>query len=120
MQQLIIYQISAHSAATFRHIVQTHTRPTLIRLGFQVEGFWMAETRVGPADKADDSDSPARDHGEVVYLLTWPDRAAMEAGWEALNADPAHRAFIDASREGGRHVVNIQNRLLLPIGPAPE
>jgi len=115
MQQLIIYQIKASSEVAFHEIIRSHTRPTMIRLGFQVAGFWVAERRVGPADRDDAAVSEDSDVSEVAYLLNWRDRAAMDAGWEALNADPAHIAFVSNARKGERYVVNIQNRVLHPI-----
>lgn len=112
MQQLIIYQIKASSEAVFHEIIRSHTRPTMIRLGFQVMAFWVAERRVGPADKDTEVAPEDNDISEVAYLLSWSDRAAMDAGWETLNADPAHREFVANARKGERYVVNIQNRVL--------
>lgn len=105
LHQLRIYEIFDHNREAFLERFDAHSARIMARHGFTLLATW--ETR-----------TPRR--REFVYLLAWPDEAAMDAGWAAFLADPEWIEVKRATREAhGRLVGEIEDRVLVPVGDAP-
>jgi len=66
---------------------------------------------------------------KLVYLLSYPDKAARDASWKAFQADPDWVAAKSKSEENGKLVAKVENRFLTPTdfstvtykaAPAPQ
>lgn len=51
---------------------------------------------------------------KLVYLLSYPDKAARDASWKAFQADPDWVAAKARSEENGKLVAKVENRFLTP------
>jgi len=51
---------------------------------------------------------------KLVYLLSYPDKAARDASWKAFQADPDWVAAKSKSEENGKLVAKVENRFLTP------
>ena len=51
---------------------------------------------------------------KLVYLLSYPDKAARETSWKAFQADPDWIAAKAKSEEGGKLVAKVESRFLSP------
>lgn len=76
---------------------RNHTLGLFERHGFTNVGYWV------PTDPKDN---------RLVFLLSFPDRAARDAAWAAFRADPDWRAAYEASRADGPLVEDIAFRFL--------
>ena len=105
IHQLRIYEIFEHNRGAFLERFDAHSARIMARHGFTLVATW-------------ETSAPSR--GEFVYLLSWPDEAAMDAGWAAFLADPEWIEAKRATREAhGRLVGAIEDRVLVPVGSAP-
>lgn len=111
MKQLVIYRIVPANEAPFHRMFEDYNNRIMKALGFEVLGVWSAERRPAPEDTII----------ELVYLLSWPDLAAMEAGWAALNAHPDIIAGREAIRAAhGPSVTEVTNRMLTSMSFSPD
>jgi uncharacterized protein YbaA (DUF1428 family) len=64
---------------------------------------------------------PAGDNPErrLVYFLSYPDRAARDASWQAFLADPEWQQVSAASERDGKLVANITSRFLAATDYSP-
>lgn len=105
VHQLRIYEIFEHNKAAFHARFRDHAARIMSRYGFKLVGMWEAQTerRI-----------------EFVYLLAWPDEAAMQAAWSAFRADQEWQDVKRATNaEHGDLVGEIEDRLLVPTSYAP-
>jgi heme-degrading monooxygenase HmoA len=103
--QLRIYEIFEHNREAFLERFDAHSARIMTRHGFTLVATWETST-------------PSR--REFVYLLSWPDEAAKDAGWAAFLADPEWIEAKRAAREAhGRLVGEIEDRVLVPVGDVP-
>lgn len=72
IHQLRIYEIFDHNKAAFHARFRDHATRIMRRHGFSIVAMWEARTEAST---------------EFVYLLTWPDEAAMRAAWTTFMAD---------------------------------
>lgn len=105
IHELRIYEIHDATREVFLRRFAEHAAPIMRRHGFTLVATWEAGS------------AGAR---EFVYLLAWPDAATMENAWAAFLADPEWVETKRRSREAhGPIVGRIEDRLLVPVGPAP-
>ena len=107
MHQLRIYEIFDHNKAAFHDRFRDHAARIMRRHGFDIAAMWEARGEAGP---------------EFVYLLRWPDEAAMTARWAEFMADEEWSRIKDetAARHGAL-VGRIESRVLqlTPYSEAP-
>ena len=98
LHQLRIYEIFEGNKQAFHDRFRDHAQRIMARHGFDIVSMWESE---GP------------DRTEFVYLLEWPDEAAMRSAWAAFMADPewAEIKRVTGARHG-RLVGDIQDRTL--------
>jgi hypothetical protein len=72
LQQLRIYEINRANRDAFHQRFQDHALRIMQRHGFSVVDMWESDT----GEKL-----------QFVYVLSWPDRATMDARWKAFLAD---------------------------------
>lgn len=105
IHQLRIYEIFDHNREAFLARFAGQSARIMARHGFTLVASW--ETRTTR-------------RMEFVYLLSWPDEAAMDAGWAAFLADPEWIEAKRATREAcGPMVGEIEDRVLVPTGEVP-
>jgi len=73
----------------------------------KIVGFWV------PSDKDKGADNT------LVYLLSYPDRAAREKAWEDFRKDPEWIAVRDASEANGKLVDNVVSVMLTATDYSP-
>ena len=101
IHQLRIYEIFEHNKAAFHARFRDHAARIMRGYGFNITQMW--EARNG-------------DRTEFVYIVEWPDQAAMDAGWAAMRADEEWSAIKRAtSAEHGDLVGAIEDRTLTPL-----
>ena len=76
-----------------------HTMKLFEKHGMTNIGYWV------PLDNKEN---------KLVYLLSYPDKAAREASRKAFQADPDWVAAKTKSEEGGKLVAKVENRFLTP------
>lgn len=76
------------------------------RHGMQLVGFWTPE-------------QPGPEQGDLVYILAFPDQAALQAAWDAFRADPAWQAGRAASEADGPLVAKITSTIWHPTDYSP-
>lgn len=76
---------------------RNHTAALFAKHGMTNVGYWVP------------SENPDR---KLVYLLSFPDRAARDASFKAFGADPAWQEAHKASEAGGKLVDKIESRFL--------
>ncbi len=72
IHQLRIYEIFEPNKAAFHARFRDHAARIMRSYGFSIVAMWEAK---------------AGDRTEFVYILAWPDEAAMRAGWARFMAD---------------------------------
>lgn len=80
LQQLRIYEINRSNKDSFHRRFQDHALRIMKQHGFKIIDMWESDT----AEKV-----------ELVYLLSWPDRATMDSSWKNFLAD---QEWIDIKR----------------------
>jgi hypothetical protein len=88
--------------ARFRNL----TLSLFARHAMQVVAFWTPS-------RADEST------GDLVYLLAFPDQAALDAAWAAFRADPEWVAGKAASEHDGTLVAKLTSTVLEPTDYSP-
>ena len=86
LHQLRIYEINPDNRDAFHARFQDHALRIMDRHGFEVVDMWESDT----GDKL-----------EFVYVLSWPDRQAMESSWERFLADQEWIDIKQASAASG-------------------
>ena len=106
IQQLRIYEIFENNKAAFHARFRDHAaRIMRSRYGFRIVAMW--ETKFA-------------DRTEFVYLLEWPDEAAMTAAWKAFMADAEWSQIKRVtSAEHGVMVGEIEDRVLQAVDYSP-
>jgi heme-degrading monooxygenase HmoA len=98
VHQLRIYEIFEHNKAAFHARFRDHAARIMQRHGFTIVAMWEA---------------PREGRTEFVYLLQWPDEAAMKVRWDRFMADEEWSAIKRTSAaEHGQLVGDIQSRVL--------
>lgn len=104
IHQLRIYEIHDATRDAFLHRFAEHATRIMRRHGFTLVGTW---------------ETGAAGGREFVYLLAWPDAAAMHGAWTSFLADPE---WIEIKRvtqaAHGRLVGRIEDRVLVAAGAA--
>lgn len=105
LQQLRIYEIDRGNSGDFHARFRDHALRIMARHGFHVTDIW---------------ESDRGDTLELVYLLSWPDRATMDAAWEGFLADAE---WVDIKRrirpESGVLVREVTGRPLVRLSYSP-
>jgi hypothetical protein len=107
----MIYELRTYWAAPDKHDqlharFRTLTLALFARHSIQVVGFWTPT----PATEAS---------GDLVYLLAFPDQAALDAAWSAFRADPDWQAGKTASEAAGPLVSKLTSTILQPTDYSP-
>ena len=98
IHQLRIYEIFEGNKQAFHDRFRDHAQRIMARHGFEIVSMWEAE---------------GDGRTEFVYLLEWPDEAAMKAAWAAFMADPEwSRIKRETGAQHGTLVGNIEDRTL--------
>jgi hypothetical protein len=105
IHQLRTYEIFEHNKAAFHERFRDHAARLMAGYGFRILAAWEARTEA---------------RTEFVYLLAWPDEAAMRAAWAAFMADEEWKEIKRVSRERHGDLVGaIEDRTLVPVGYGP-
>lgn len=100
VHQLRIYEIFDHNKQAFHDRFRDHAARIMVRYGFDIVAMWEAQ---------------GEGRTEFVYLLAWPDEAAMEAAWARFMADEEWAAIKRrTAAEHGQLVGAIEEKLLAP------
>lgn len=106
VQQLRIYDVPRANEALFHQRFRDHAMRIMARYGFRIRAIWRSEQE---------------ERTEFVYLLDWPDVAAMNAAWAAFLADPEWIAIKkETSARDGRYVNSVAARTLEPLPWSPD
>jgi hypothetical protein len=106
IHQLRIYEIFEHNKAAFHARFRDHAWRIMRGYGFDILAFWETE---------------ANGRTEFVYLLQWPDEAAMRDAWAAFMADAEWQAIKrETSAHHGDLVGAIDERVLRMTDYSPE
>lgn len=98
VHQLRIYELDPAKTEVFHARFRDHAARIMKRHGFKIIAMWEASSPKGP---------------EFVYLLEWPDEAAMKASWAAFMADREWSDIKAATRERhGAIMGGIEDRTL--------
>lgn len=106
----MIYELRTYWAAPGKsEALHERFRSLTLRLfarhTMQVVGFWT------PDDIEKD--------GALIYMLAFPDREALQAGWAAFRADEEWRTGKAASEANGPLVDRLESRVLTPTDYSP-
>lgn len=104
LQQLRIYEINRDNRDAFHAQFHGHALRIMGRHGFEVVDVW---------------ESDSGDKLEHVYVLSWPDRQAMESGWERFLADQEWIDIKQASAASGVLVRAINGQSLERVSYSP-
>jgi heme-degrading monooxygenase HmoA len=105
IHQLRIYEIFEHNKAAFHERFRNHAVRIMRRHGFDFIGLWEARST---------------HRTEFVYVLAWPDEAAMRAAWPHFMADDEWKEIKRVtSAEHGDLVGSIEDRILVPTDYGP-
>ena len=107
----MIYELRTYWAAPGKHEA-LHARFRTLTLGvfarhhMHVIGFWTPEPS-------------SEETGDLVYLLAFPNHAALQQAWDAFRADPEWQAGKAASEAEGPLVTRLHSTLLQPTDYSP-
>lgn len=105
IHQLRIYEIFEHNREAFHARFRDHAARIMARHGFDILAMW--ECR-GPHRL------------EFLYLIAWPDEAALEAAWSSFMADEEwQRIKKETYARHGHMVGEIEDRRLGHAGYGP-
>lgn len=106
IHQLRIYEIFEHNKEAFHARFRDHAARIMTRHGFAILAMWECRTER---------------RLEFVYLLTWPDEAALERAWADFMADEEWRRIkAETAASHGDLVGAIEDRRLLHAGYGPS
>ncbi len=103
--ELRVYEVFPGKMEALHRRFEEVTVPLWQRLGVTIVGFW--NTMIGPS------------HNQLVYILAFPDAAAVDAAWTAFRADPEWQAGKAASEVDGPIVSRLTNTLMDPTDYSP-
>lgn len=86
---------------------RNHTVKLFQKHGMKIEGFW------GPTDKEKGSENT------LVYILSYPSRAARDKAWREFSADPVWQAVRKESEKNGRIVEKVESVILMATDYSP-
>jgi signal transduction histidine kinase len=105
IHQLRIYEIFEHNKSSFHDRFRDHAARIMKNYGFDILAMWEAQTEV---------------RSEFVYLLQWPDEAAMQGAWEQFMADEEWKEIKRVTRaQYGDLVGEIESRVLVQTNYSP-
>ena len=105
IHQLRTYEIFEHNKAAFHARFRDHAARLMRGHGFTILAMWEAG---------------ANGRTEFVYLLAWPDEAAMRAAWAAFMDDAEWKEIKRTTRERHGDLVGaIEERVLTPTSYSP-
>lgn len=105
IEQLRIYEIFEGNKDAFHARFRDHAARIMKRYGFDIAAMWEAK---------------ARDRTEFVYVLRWPDEAAMRESWARFMQDAEWAAIKErTAAEHGRLVGAIEERVLRRTSYSP-
>jgi NIPSNAP len=87
---------------------KNHTTKLFEKHGMTNVGYWV----------------PLHEENKLVYVLSFPDRAARDASWKAFIADPEWKTVSTASEADGKIIAKIESIFMkatdfsMPIGPS--
>jgi heme-degrading monooxygenase HmoA len=106
IHQLRIYEIFEHNKPDFHNRFRDHAARIMKTYGFNILAMWETKT-------------PQRT--ELVYLLAWPNEAAMHSAWDKFMADQEWKEIKRlTSAEHGDLVGEIENRVLVLTDYSPS
>jgi len=105
IHQLRIYEIFEHNKSSFHDRFRDHAARIMKNYGFDILAMWEAQTEV---------------RTEFVYLLQWPDEAAMQGAWEQFMADEEWKEIKRVTRaQYGDLVGEVESRVLVQTNYSP-
>lgn len=105
IHQLRVYEIFEHNKDAFHARFRDHAARIMRRHGFEIVGMWEAA---------------GEGRTEFVYLLRWPDEAAMDRHWARFMADPEWADIKEkTAARHGKLVGAIESKVLRPAGNPP-
>jgi hypothetical protein len=105
IEQLRIYEIFESNKAAFHARFRDHAARIMKRYGFDIAAMWEAK---------------GKDRTEFIYILRWPDEAAMRESWSRFMQDAEWSAIKDrTSAEHGRLVGVIEERVMRRTSYSP-
>jgi hypothetical protein len=106
IHQLRIYEIFEHNKAAFHARFRDHAARIMKTYGFHILAMWEATSA---------------QRTEFMYLLAWPDEAAMRGAWERFKADEEWKEI--KRRTAAQHgdlVGEIEERVLVLTEYSPS
>ncbi|GAB5470096.1 MAG: NIPSNAP family protein [Rhodospirillales bacterium] len=101
IHQLRIYEFFPNNKTAFLDRFRDHAARLMRKHGFDIVKMWTTE-QAGRL--------------EFVYLLAWPDRAALDAAWASFMADAEWQEIKRVTAaEHGDMVGAIEDRILQPV-----
>ncbi len=101
IHQLRIYEIFEHNQEAFVARFRDHAARIMQSYGFQIVHMWLSRTD---------------ERLDFVYLLAWPDEAAMEEAWAGFMANEEWKEIKRVTAaEHGDLVGAIESRVLQPV-----
>jgi hypothetical protein len=105
--ELRTYTAAAGKLEALHARFRDHTNALFTKHGMTIVGFWVP------------SDADKGAGNTLVYLLSFPDRAARDKAWEAFRADPAWTAAREASEVNGKLTDKVESLLLTATDYSP-
>jgi NIPSNAP len=97
LYELRIYTAHPGKLADLTNRFRQHTRLLFERHGMTNIGYWI------PTDST---------KNQLLYILSYPDRAARDASWKAFGADPDWKSVVMASEANGKLVAKVEEIFL--------
>ena len=110
----MIYELRTYTAAPgklkeLHQRFREHTLRAFARNGFEVIGFW----------EPVQSETVQTGNKELVYLLAFPDQAARDTAWAAMEIDPEWSKARAESKRNGILVESVTSRMMQPTDYSP-
>ena len=106
IHQLRIYEIFEHNKSAFHARFRDHAARIMRTYSFEILAMWEARTE---------------QRTEFVYLLAWPDEAALHSAWAKFRADEEWKEIKRLTgAQHGDMVGAIDDRILVPTDDPPE
>jgi heme-degrading monooxygenase HmoA len=106
IHQLRIYEIFEHNKSAFHDRFRDHAARIMRTYGFNIIAMWETKTA---------------QRTEFVYLLVWPNEAAMRSAWDSFMADEEWKEIKRiTSAEQGDLVGEIEDRVLVLTHYSPS
>jgi hypothetical protein len=106
VHQLRVYEIFDSTKAAFHDRFRDHAARIMARYGFSIVAAW---------------ESSSADRVEFVYILEWPDAAAMTEAWARFMADEEWAEIKrSTAAQHGQLVGEVEDRVLEPVPYSPN